>query len=88
MQLDNEGTELVAVDGMQITLPGETILCGYFNDRGSLWGRPPPTQRGKVLKNALDKCSLTCINNRNITRSATRPDNSESVIDLAITKHR
>ena len=73
------------LDDLQNTLPGETVLCGDFNARGELWGNSVTNPQGKALEDALDKCYLTCINDGSITRMATRPGDSDSVIDLTLT---
>ena len=52
---------------------------------GALWGNNTTNPQGEALKDALDKCNLTCINDGSITRTATRPGVSDSVIDLALT---
>ena len=44
--------------------------------------------QGEALEDALDRCSLTCINDGSTTRTATRPGDSDSVIDLAISTLR
>ena len=53
--------------------------------KGELWGNVITNPQGEALEDALDKCYLTCINDRSITRRATRPGDSDSVIDLALT---
>ena len=73
------------LDDLQNTLPGETVLCGDFNARGELWGNSVTNPQGEALEDALDKCYLTCINDGSITRMATRPGDSDSVIDLTLT---
>ena len=40
---------------------------------------------GDSREDALDRSDLTCINEGSITRTATRPGDTDSVIDLAIT---
>ena len=75
----------LVLDDMQSTLPGESIFCGDYNARGSLWGNEITNPQGEALEDALDRCNLTCINNGSITREASRPGDSDSVIDLALT---
>ena len=72
------------LDKLQTALAGETLLCGDFNARGSLWGNSILNPQGEALEDALDRCNLTCINNGTTTRVATRPGDSDSVIDLAL----
>ena len=74
----------LVLDNMQSTLPGELIFCGDFNARGSLWGNTVTNPQGEALEDALDRCSLTCINDGSITREASRPGDSDSVIDLTL----
>ena len=66
-------------------LPGATLICGDFNARGELWGNSITNPQGVALEDALDKCHLTCINDGSITRQASRPGDSDSIIDLALT---
>ena len=75
----------LVLDELQRTLPGETLLCGDFNARGELWGNTVTNPQGESLEDALDRSDLTCINDGSITRTATRPGDSDSIIDLAIT---
>ena len=75
----------LVLDDMQSTLPGESIFCGDYNARGALWGNEITNPQGEALEDALDRCNLTCINNGSITREASRPGDSDSVIDLALT---
>ena len=77
--------EWLALDDMQRTLPGETIFCGDFNARGSEWGNTRTNPQGIALENALDQCNLMCISEGCMTRMASRPGDSDSCIDLAIT---
>ena len=78
----------MVLDQLQTTLAGETLLCGDFNARGALWGNSVLNPQGEALEDALDRCYLTCINTGTTTRAATRPGDSDSVIDLAITTLR
>ena len=71
----------MALDKIQTSLAGETLFCGDFNARGALWGNSVLNPQGEALEDALDRCCLTCINNGTITRMATRPGDSDSVID-------
>ena len=73
------------LDDLQNTLSGATMLCGDFNARGELWGNTVTNPQGEALEDALDRCYLTCINNGSITRYATRPGDSDSIIDLTLT---
>ena len=75
----------MVLDKIQSTLPGESVLCGDFNARGSLWGNVITNPQGEALEDALDQCNLTCINDGSMTRQATRDGDSDSAIDLAIT---
>ena len=75
----------MALDELQKTLPGETMLCGDFNARGALWGNTVVNPQGEALEDALDKCYLRCINDGSITRMATRQGDSDSIIDLVLT---
>ena len=61
----------LALDDLQSTLPGETMLCGDFNARGELWGNTVTNPQGESLEDALDRSDLTCINDGSITRIAT-----------------
>ena len=61
------------------------MLCGDFNARGELWGNTVTNPQGESLEDALNRSDLTCINDGSITRIATRPGDSDSIIDLAIT---
>lgn len=79
-----EGDWMV-LDQLQTTLAGETLLCGDFNARGAMWGNTVVNPQGEALEDALDHCYLTCINDGSVTRTATRPGDSNSVIDLALT---
>ena len=76
------------LDSLQNTLPGETLLCGDFNARGALWGNVVTNQQGEALEDALDKCYLTCLNNGEITRIASRQGDTDSIIDLTLTTLR
>lgn len=76
------------LDEMQKSLPGETIFCGDFNARGELWGNVITNPQGEALEDALDHCDLICINDGSMTRMASRPGDSDSAIDLAITSLR
>ena len=78
----------MALDNLQSTLPGETLLCGDFNARGALWGNTVTNSQGEALEDALDKCYLSCLNNGEITRVATRPGDTDSIIDLTLTTLR
>ena len=73
------------LDDIQTTLPGSTMLCGDYNARGELWGNRVTNPQGEALEDALDRCYLTCINDGRITRKATRPGDTDSIIDLALT---
>ena len=75
----------IILDDLQKSLPGETVLCGDFNARGELWGNNVTNPQGEALEDALDKCYLACINDGSITRMATRPGDSDGIIDLALT---
>ena len=75
----------IILDDLQKSLPGETVLCGDFNARGELWGNSVTNPQGEALEDALDKCYLACINDGSITRMATRPGDSDGIIDLALT---
>ena len=75
----------MVLDDIQSVLPGEIIFCGDFNARGSLWGNTVINPQGEALEDALDRCSITCINNGSMTREASRPGDSDGAIDLAIT---
>ena len=74
----------MVLDDLQMTLPGQTMLCGDFNARGAGWGNTITNPQGVALEDALDKCYLTCINDGSTTRTATRDGDSDSVIDLTL----
>ena len=63
----------MTVDDLKTTVTVETNLCDDSNARGALWGHTINSPHGEALEYALDKCSLTCINDSKITITATRP---------------
>ena len=71
----------LAHDDLQNTLLGETLLCGNFNARGEL--KSNTVTSGELLEDSLDQSDLTCINNVSILRTATRPGDTDRIIDLA-----
>ena len=78
-----KGRDWFTLNDLQNTLPGETMLCGNFNARGELWGNTVTNPQGESLEDALDRSDLTCIKAGSITRTATRPGDTDSIIDLA-----
>ena len=57
------------------------IYCEDFNARSSQWGNCITNRQGEDLEDALASAALICLNDGKVTRIATRPGDSDSVID-------
>ena len=74
----------LGLDDLQNSLPGETLLCGDFNARGELRGDTVTNPQGELLEESLDQSDITCNNGGSILRTAIRPRDTDSIIDLTI----
>ena len=72
------------LEDLRASLSGTTVLCGDFNARGRQWGNTVCNPQGEALEDALDQSDLICANDGRNTRLASRPGDSDSVIDLAL----
>jgi hypothetical protein len=61
-----------------------SFTAGTLNTRGNHCGNAGTNKQGEDLEDALVSAELACLNDGKFTRMATRPGDSDSVIDLAL----
>ena len=60
------------------------LIAGDFNARSKEWGNATENRQGIALSSALLNSDLTILNDGRPTRLASRPEDTDGVIDLAL----